>query len=283
MPLSNRLTQQERTAAMPVARRVRKTIALTVHLATVGVICWTFAYPYPVRVVIGLLVAIPWIAIGLVVLSNGAFLFSFDDDMLGRGRPGNVALLILVSCLALPLVERIARLGIPPWPLDLPSLLIPALFGGVLLAILVNTVSRMAMGVVLHRLHWITSCFCFSCYALGAIIAVNGLLDQAPPETFAVVITDGHAESLIGRHTRRVSLDSLSPFYKYDLNIYMYDFSVRSVMDGQYDGPNPISVPSSLFKSKQIGDTICVYSHPGALQKRWISVDNCNPARADHR
>jgi hypothetical protein len=240
------------SSAYPVVGKILGSVAA-------ALIPWALLYPYPTWLLVGLLIAMPWIAIGLIWQSKGVFSVEFDPNVAQVKGTLNLWLLILLPGLPLLIVESTVH-GIPTWPMDgnWSQLLILSLIGGLLMTALVSIVSSSTEGMKLRR---IGSFLTMSLYALGTIIMANGVLDKASPKTFNVLITNKDST------VRSWGKGGRGP---------LYDFTFRGVSNSNYNGPVSSFVPYSLYSHKNTGDTVCVQIHPGALSMRWMSLDECS-------
>jgi hypothetical protein len=89
-------------------------------------------------------------------------------------------------------------------------------------------------------------------YSFGLAIAADSLLDNSKATTYVVPVTGKHSSH--GKSTT------------YYLHLAPW---------GPIQGPNNITVSSSMYSETSIGDQICLGLHPGQLHAPWYQLVDC--------
>jgi hypothetical protein len=90
-------------------------------------------------------------------------------------------------------------------------------------------------------------------YSFGLIAAYDTLLDRASVTVYATRVAGKHTKS--GKSTT-----------------YYLEFDAW----GPFDDANDIRVPRRVYRETQLGDTVCLRVHPGALHVAWYERVECD-------
>lgn len=232
-------TPRERAAFIATVRPVVKWL----NRAGWAIGIWGYVWPYPYRLVIGLLVLAPLAGLALMVWARP--LVQIDEFRDEPKRTSVIGLIFLPSAvLALRALRDIGQLD---WEVPL---LLAACIGMALAAVTVwcdPTVRRRHFTIVSVAL-------VFLAYAAGALLIANCLLDTDPARHIATVVNDKHKSS--GKVTT-------------------YDLTVGPWGDERAD--NDVAVSKELYDAVKPGDPICIYLNGGAFGWRWYWIDHCPP------
>ena len=207
----------------------------------IGIAIWGFVYPYPYRLLIIILVAMPWLAVWIAARSHGLFRL---DQTRNDVRP-NVAMTFLVPAFLLP-----ARALLDYQVFDWRQVVPPAVLIGCALCFAATRADDSL------RRRWggmVAFLFISLIYGLGAGLAVNVLQDHSPIDVFGAQIW--RKQIVRGRSTT------------YELILGPW---------GPRKKENRVSVRRILYDSLQTGDTVCVGMRKGRLGIQWYTVGRCN-------
>jgi hypothetical protein len=189
-----------------------------------------------------LMLTIPLVVLALVLSSPA----SFEVGRVRRGINGLVALPF-----AALLLSNLYHAQIDPyWP-ALPA----ALAVVVVLPLAWNV--RNAPGVASPFAVLTVVALCTALYGYGATSVVDTQLDFSPGEVTPVQVLDKHEYR--GRHS-----------HSYDL--YLPAWGPRA-------GRNSIEVSSATYSAVNIGDSVCITLHPGAIGLPWFTNGLCPGAK----
>ncbi len=217
---------------------------------------WAFLGPVPYEVVIGLLIALPWVAIAAAKLSGGHVLMAQDDD--ASGLPGLFSLALFPS---IALVGRVAS----DFPLvnAWPAGVVMASIGLVIvLAALFMPRSRSGETVRSQNARrrpfdgWLWKLVMLLplvlAYAYGVAVFANGYGDTRIVQTYRVAIVGKSMHSGKGSH-------------------YLLELAPWPL--GNSTGNEP--VPSEIYAAVKPGDDICFDEHAGRFGWHWTRLHLC--------
>ncbi len=197
---------------------------------------WAFAFPQPYEVCLSVLLALPVIALIMVMASRGRWSLLEDVDS-GRLEVGSR--LFFLPCGALAL-----RAFLDHQLIDWITPLIYAVGVGALLTALTGLIERrlpMTAAIVLLLL--------WTGYAWGGVLFVDTTFDTAYYEATQVRILDKSQ----GGH----------------------DHSLTVTAWGKKPDGNSVNVSGQLYYKLHKGDPICIYLHPGRLGWPWYEAGRC--------
>lgn len=218
-------------------KRARKIAGVLQTVSIVFFVVWAIFYPRPYTLVIFLLVILPWFAMWMCWRYKGAY--SIEDSGHNSMRADLTLLLVMPGfLLSLRALQDVNLL-------DATQLILPGFFGlAIMLACLLRVapVYRTKLGKLL-----LTAVLLFT-YPISTMAIANFLLDTAEP-------VKNRIEVLGKRHTTG---RGASQYF-------------RVSAWGPYRGENEIKVPHEMYRQTQVGQTICLQHHPGALHMGWYS------------
>ncbi len=191
-----------------------------------------------------LMLTIPLVVLGLVLASPA----SFEAGRVRRGPNG-----LVVLPFAALLFSNLYHAQIDPvWPA------LPAALAAVVVAPLAWGVTR-APGVTSPLTMLTVVTLCAAVYGYGATSVVDIQLDFSAGQVLPVQVLDKHISS--GRRSS-----------SYHLSLPAW---------GPRMGPNSIEVSSSIYRALNVGDSVCITLHPGAIGLPWFTSDVCSAAKAN--
>jgi hypothetical protein len=216
---------------------------------------WTNALPWVVPVVclwgvfaadpspplIIALAMMPWLAmLGARVVAPSRLVYRLRANLLAA---------VMLPGAALGVVALAADGSALDWRIPLTITLIL----GVAMTILVDVALRGA-NLARGRTMALLGVFCcMSLYAYGSVSLANAGLDRALPERFHAVVLGKRITH--GRYSTHWHL-RLPPW-------------------GPQAEPSEAEVRASVYRAVQLGDSVCVDLHPGALGIAWYLVEHC--------
>jgi hypothetical protein len=186
---------------------------------------------------------IPLIVLAMVLASPA----SFES---GGGARRGVNGLIALPFVAL-LFSNLYHAQMDPWQPALPA----ALAAVVVLPLAWNIRNAPGLSSPLGMLTVVT--VCAALYGYGATSVIDIQLDFSPGAVTPVQILDKHETHGRRSHSYYLSLPAWGP----------------------RTGPNAIEVSAATYGALNIGDSVCVTQHPGALGLAWFTSGLC-PAAA---
>jgi hypothetical protein len=234
------ITPDERMAAFDRGKRLSRLLSG----ATLALGAWAWFYPTPYRLVVSLLVLLPWVGLAIVARSSG--LFRIDEK---RNDPHpSVAVAVMLPGFVLTL--RVIRdTNLLEWT--------GPLYVSAALAALLTVAAVMADRSLKNRLGIVILLFVLSMsYGFGAGMEGNALLDHSKPSVYPTQITEKQISD--GRYR------------SYDL--YLARWGPRQDND-------KVSVSRWFYESVGIGDIVCVSLRQGAFHVPWYIVQPCSAAR----
>jgi hypothetical protein len=234
------ITPAERIAAFDRGKRLSRLLSG----ATLALGGWAWFYPVPYRLVVSLLVLLPWVGLAIVARSSG--LFRIDEK---RNDPHpSVGVPFMLPGFVLTL--RVIRdMNFVEWS--------GPLYVSAALAVLLAIAAVMADHSLKNRLGIVILLFVLSMsYGFGAGMEGNALLDHSKPSVYPTQIIEKQISN--GRYR------------SYDL--YLARWGPRQDND-------KVSVSRSFYESVGIGAIVCVSLRQGAFHVPWYIVQPCSPAR----
>jgi len=188
------------------------------------------------------MLTIPLVVLAMVLASPG----SFEVGRVRRTVNGLVALPFVAL-----LFSNLYHAQIDPyWP-ALPAAL------AILVVLPLAWNVRNAPGVSSPRSVLTVVALCAALYGYGATSVVDIQLDFSAGEVTPVQV--------VGKHESRGSRS-----HTYDLDLPAW---------GPRTGPNSIEVSSAIYNAINIGDSICITLHPGAIGLPWFTSAVCPEAK----
>jgi hypothetical protein len=229
-------TPAERQQKLNSARKVAR---ISVGVTAV-VIAWGFAYPHPYALLITVLAALPWVAVGIMARSPGLYALNAPR---GSGRPDLTILLIGPGFVLM--LRALQDVHILDWAhlLLWAAAVALALMGSVLWAV---PSAREKLGMAALTLALVLA------YGYGVCAIGDAVLDRSSGSTYTTTVDGKHITS--GR-SRRAML-RLAPW-------------------GPRAAEDNVAVPWDMYRRTNVGDKVCVQLHPGALGVPWYKVTNC--------
>jgi hypothetical protein len=232
---------ENRTASYIRGRKVSRflIVVMCVFLAIVS----TMYVREPFAIGVGVLAAIPWLA--LVIVRGFPGLYGIDDF-------GNSAVRVdLFPLMVAPGLGLIVHAAITVYLVSWSPIFLYAPVGGMAMAgaaALASPAVRKSVPV----------CFAYavfmSAYGGGVAVFGNVFFDDAAPQVFARPILDKRTNS-IGKYSA-IHYQTIGPW-------------------GPYAKPNEVEVAREFDDAKKKGDAVCVYLHPGALGLPWYTAGEC--------
>jgi hypothetical protein len=222
-------------------KRLRR-LATGVNAAAVALAVAALLSSDPYHLVFAGLVAVPWVAIGMVALFQPLYRFGarggdqHPDLSLALIAPGPIFMLHALSAFQ---------------TLDWRGPLMLACAGGLALA---GAAARVDPWFRKRRWEVLLTGLITASYGYGAGLELNALADQSVPRVFP-------AEVL----AKRVSNDSHWTTWYLTLKPW-----------GPVADTDEVSVSEALYRLRQPGDTVCVLLRSGALRIEWYQVATCS-------
>lgn len=243
-------TEDERQARLKQLKFVTK-LSTFVPL---GLMVWCMLDPSPLWLCVGLVLALPWLAVLLQAMSRGLYLISPTDlTPVKLKTHGNLSTLPIFSAMVPLFGHHLAGSGFPlVHPVTLAPLLVPGLVIGLVLTVLVNFCSRGVKGLGLACLF-----VCFAVYGGGAISMLNSALDHKPALSYPLLVLNKH-------HTTGKGAT------------HWLDVAGRE--GDPYPGPRSLKVDSKFYWHTEPSQVICGLVHPGAFGMAWEdATSSCAP------
>lgn len=238
------LMPQERAAKIANLKVLAKWVNRVALALTLGAL---FLPDYH-HLAIGILIALPWIAIWLVARFQPLYRFgakrndAHPDMTLGLMTPG---LILMVRAL------------LDAHTLDWTGPLTLAVAGGLPLtcaALRVDPWFRRQGATA------ILTCIFTLAYGFGAGFEIDVLADSTKPSIYATQVLG-----------KRISHGSKSTTYYLTVGPW-----------GPISHDDEISVPAARYRATDMGDTICIYLGKGAFKVAWYQVRDCPAHPSDH-
>lgn len=226
----------EKRARLVAAHRT----ANTLNVLTAGLCAWAFFHPHPYELALGLVAALPILA--LVVAAWGGDAYSLNP----RNNDVRAFLVLpLVGPGAVLLLRALFDVNLFDWRDGLwATLLVTSIFVA-LLWIFVRAERE-------RKTSLFTLALLMTAYGYGVAALGNKVLDRSAPRVFPAQVLAMHVSS--GKTTN----------YYLELAPWGPRASAEDVDAGR-----------ALYDRVRKGDTVCVYLYPGAFQMRWFEVWNC--------
>lgn len=236
-------TPEERLANFAQARRYAQYGAC----AALALYFWSVAYPRPYLLIVGLLMLLPWSAIGLMARYPRVYQISATSPpgTPAASRRPDLAAMILSAGIVLALragrdVHILGWESLAPW----------AVATGALLGVSVFWVNRNAR----RRWQTVIVIILASCaYGYGAATLANAVLDRSTPSIFRPLV--------LGKHSSR----GRSTTY----HLLLTPWGDRKIADN-------VTVSATLFRAASVGEPVCVVVRSGALGSSWYRVALCD-------
>lgn len=231
-------TPAERQQKLSSAR----TVARIAIWANVGLIAWAYIYPHPYELVIFVLAILPWVAVWIMARSPGLYTLNAPR---GSGRPDLTVLVISPGFLLM--LRAIMDVQILDWQRLLlwAAVAAAALMGGVLWAVPAAREKPRTAALTLALI---------LAYGYGVCALGDAVLDRSDGSTYTTRVYGKHVTS--GRNKRPMM--QLGPW-------------------GPRAAADQVTVSWDLYRSTNVGDTVCVRLHPGAIGVPWYRVTGCRP------
>ena len=231
---------------MPQVRQAHierlKRIAKYANGATLALFVAAFVLPgYYRYTVTATLIALPWVAVGLVARFQPLYRF---------GAKRNDAHPDLSVPLMLPGLVLTMRALADAHTFDWSGSLLLALGGGLALG---GAALRVDPWFRQQRWTAILMCVFLCVYGFGAGFEIDVLADSTRPTIYPTQVLD-----------KRVSRSSKSTTYTFRVGPW-----------GPMTGGNEIGVSAARYSATRTGDTVCVYVGKGALYVPWYQVWDC--------
>jgi hypothetical protein len=237
-----KIARDDQLGASPASRlgsaaRARRTAAW-LSFATMLITFWAFVYPRPYVELLSLCAALPIIAILLCWKFSGLFTLTGQK----QSARGDLTAFLIGPSIVLAMRAMFDLTLVKP-----VALLVPSAVGAVVLTwsawLACKELRRYPTVALIYALF-------FGLYAAGSMALANSLLDWSNPNRELATI-------IAMRHTTGKGATAY--------------FSLSHAPVGL--GTSEISVPFGLYRSKHVGDLVCVSDHAGALGWRWVRVD----------
>lgn len=199
-------------------------------------VVWGFIYPYPYNLCLDILMAMPAIAVLMAALSRRRWSVNDDDT---SGRLGLGTMMGLGPALAVALRAFLDD--------HMTSWILPLLAATALACLLILVVA-----VVEWRFKWKLLLFLspvYFAYAWGGILYIDTSFDPMPSLVWPVRVL------------------------KVDQGDKTNELKVSGW--GARISDNTVSVGRVFIRHVHVGDTVCVFAHPGRLTLPWYEVGDC--------
>ena len=213
-------------------------IARALYFGSLAAGGWAIFYPHPYIAMFIVVAALPWLALWLCWKYKGSF--SVDD--LGRNSVRADLTIMLVMPGAILAIRALTDVQL----INATKLIAPTVIG---LLIMLASITWIAPVYRTNLLKLTLVALLLFAYPASSIAIANTLFDQNEPETYRLQV-------LQKRHT---SGKGASQY----LSVPAW---------GPHIEANEVQVPRDLYRQTEIGQTICVLRHPGALGLEWYSV-----------
>jgi hypothetical protein len=217
----------------------------------VGAAMWAVAYPHPVWLAIGLPIALPCVALFIVVSSGGLITFH-EFDKVEAQKKGLLAGMVTGPGFGLALVLSTPVYGLPQWPEAFQPVLLAGVIGGAVLTFLMFLTSKSIKSSVSA---WLVMAGFMTLHVAASTAMLNGLADSAAPDTHRFVVQGKH-------HTNGRGAT--------------YWLETTPASPGNGVAHMSLEVSPVLYFKAQVDSTVCQRVHPGAFHWAWLSVDDCN-------
>ena len=230
------LTPEQRSEQLARARMTARWLTRGALLIS----AWGLFYPRPYQLIMGILAAVPLLAVMLMLRSRGVY------EMEGRrndARPSLVIPFLIPSCVLA--IRAITGVNFLRWM----PLFTLCLVGACALTLLVASADRRmrerraAMGGI-----FLIAAF----YALGVAAQADELFDRSTPQVFRVAVL-----------SKRVSSGKSTTYY------------LRVEPWGPKQDANDVSVPARLYDVVLPKQTVCINLLQGALKIPWYFATAC--------
>ncbi len=216
-------------------------LATWLNVAAYFIAGWGWIYPRPYDLVVTLLIVLPWLAVAIVARSDGIFRI---DQRRNDAHP-SVGVLFLIPGLILA-VRVLNDMHVVAWK--------PALYLSIGIAAALWAAAAKVDASLRARPATLALALLIACaYGYGAGLEINKLLDHSAATVYSGRVMGKHISSG-SRHTT-------------------YDLRVNSPELDAFNGN--IGVARSLYRSVEVGDSVCATVKRGALNIQWFVVHRC--------
>lgn len=233
--------------------RVR-TIRTYTNYSMIGVMVFIVilcVFPHPRWLATSAPIVCPWIAIIMIFLWGNNFTI-IELDKISAQRKANIIQLIFIPATAYFVLFSVPRHGIPVMPLDWHKLIIPSIVIALIMTSIIWIISQnrtinpiRLTGLLILPL---------TIYSGGTIAMVNGLFDHNPAKIYTLMVQNKYQTTGKGAAN------------------YLQVASA----DRSYKGLATLRVPFDLYRSTEIGGSVCAHIHSGALGMAWEKLDHCS-------
>jgi hypothetical protein len=230
------LTPEQRSEQLASAQTTARWLTGGVLLIS----AWGLFYPHPYQLIMGILAAVPLLAVMLLLRSKGLY------QMEGRrndARPSLVISLLFPGCVLT--IRAVTGVNFLRW---IPLFTL-GLAGAWALTLLVASTDRRMR----ERRTAIGAIFLFATfYALGVAAQADELLDRSTPQVFRVAVL-----------SKRVARSKSTTYF------------LRVEPWGPKRDANDVSVPGTLYDVVLPNQTVCINLLEGALKIPWYFATAC--------
>lgn len=226
-------TPADRVERVARAREIARVLKIAGFIA----LGWAFFFPRPYVPAIVAVAALPWIALWLAWKDSA---FSVEDVGKNDAR-ANVGVLLWAPGMVIAVRALYDIRLVHPFQVMVPALVFLALMLGCLLW--ASPSYRKKVGGLLMMAAFLCT------YTAGTIAIANTLLDHRQPERYRLQVLNKRTQGR-KRPTQYFTLPSWGP----------------------YAHENQIEVSRRLFRETEVGQSVCIQLHPGAIGLDWYSV-----------
>lgn len=229
--------REERLEELARGRKLAKGLSLAAFV----IAGWAWIYPRPYGLAVTLLILLPWLAVLIVARSDGIFRI---DQRKNDAHP-SVGTLFIIPGLILAM-RVLNDLHVLNWK--------AALYVSIGIALALWVTAAKVDGSLRARPISLVLLLLITCaYGYGAGMEINALLDRSAGAVYSARVMRKHVSS----GSRHVS---------YELTLNSAEFPA---LNGN------VSVPSPLYRSVTVGDSVCASVKRGALNVPWFMMQRC--------
>jgi len=200
---------------------------------------WAYIDPQPYPIIMGAMIAMPWVAIAMIVISKDTF--AIDDDP----KNGRASLAALFICPGLVLALRVMTdMHVLEWK----PVLVATLVGLILFALILAVTDHWK-----RRSSFIAAVLLSTAYCYGATVMLNGLLDRSEAKVYPVKVLAKHVSRSRKSTTYHFEIAPWGPMFQND----------------------DVNVTGFLYQQVRVGQNICVILREGALKVPWFGLEVC--------
>ncbi len=216
-------------------------IAKIYNYIQIGLCVWAWLWPRPYDLVIGLLLGAPMVTLILALWGQGALSLGYDKT---DARPKVGAMLFFVGCV---LMIRAFDVALLQWAAPLTYAL---LIGAALTAAMIGVDRKLKASR-----GWLIAAVSASLFGWGAVVEIDSLADPTPTAIYQTTVTDKTVHH--GKSTR---------------------WTVDLAAWGPAHGGSSMDVSEAAYDAVEVGQTVCVGLHHGALGVPWYELTACGQA-----